>query len=653
MIDVGPVGELSFRIAAAMVSFTCLFYMTVMRTQRKRKLRSRLFNALLLITLLGCLTGIISEMVVGSDCPFRAKFIISYICKYLYYLIHLMVIPVFWVYVMIVCDVYTLISRKGLIIRLLPSIFLELIILSDPITHMVFKWDENLRYTRGPAIALAYVISGTYLFFCFYFLAKYWNCMHVLQKIAMFYFLGLAITGTIVQMIFPTIKCELMTEAIGFLGIMIMIENEDSRTDYKTRAGNRTALVHDMKSLLLVKRDFHVICVRVVNAEAYRRITGYENYDIILTRIADFLINLGDKYEVYRTTGGNFFIICHETGEDEITRILEEIRSRFAQAWEISSGSMNIKAKILCARCPEEFDNADDIMLLSEADIDETDKVLYTGKDLDFLLRRVEVEKAIVRGINENSFQVLYRPIYHKDSRLIVSAEALLSLKDRVLGEIHFSEFNAVARKAGFTVELQDMMTESAIKFISTGLERNKEETDIRVLGIHIISVQVLKSDFAAKVKQLMEKYKVDPRNVVFDVSDTIVMQAPDVIESVEDQFLQMGLSFFLINDEAGFLGLNPSSMDKFTGIVINVGRHYQAVDDDKVDMMLKNRCAMIKELGKVVILMGVDTPELYEKVRDIPADLISGDYLSERVTKNELQVKFWHKEVFYDRAAK
>ena len=653
MIEVGPVGSLSFRIAGAMISITCLFYTTVMRTNKKRKLRSRLFDALLILTLIGCITNIIAEVAINSDHSFTCRLIISYVCKYVYYRSHMLVIPVFWLYITIVCDVYHTIPTRRIRIRLIPAIILELLVLSNPVTNWVFKWDEHLRYSRGPAITFAYIVSAAYLIFCFYLLAKYWQCMHVIQKVALFYFLGLAIIGAMIQMVFPDIKCELMAEAIGFLGMMVMIENDDGRTDYKTNAWNRTALVQDIKKSLLIKRDFHIICVRIVNAEAYRRIMGFANYDAILSGIADFLNGLEFDYDAYRPTGGNFFLLCPDATPAGIKEVLDKIENRFMQSWELPGGSMNIKVKVFCARCPEEFDNIDDILLFSDAEMDETDKVVYTGQDLDFLIRRVEIEKAIVRGFNEGNFQVMYRPVYHKDSMMIVSAEALLTLKDSVLGEIPFREFNAVAERTGFSVELQDRMTESVIKFIQAGIARNNAEDDPRVIAMHITSVQVLKHDYVAKVKEYIERYKVDPRYIVFDVSDKILLQAQDVIESVQDQFREMGINFFMINNDPGLLGFNPESIDKFTGIVINVARHYGTTDEEQADEILMNRCNMVKELGKSVIFMRVDTKELFERIKDMPADLIMGDYLSEKVSKSEIQTKFWHKETFYDKTIK
>ena len=649
MIDNVSIGGISFRIAAAMICITCLFYTAVMRVNKQRKLRSRLFNALLIITLIGCMTGIISEFMLRSDWPFSVRLVITYICKYLYYSTHLMIIPVFWVYILIVCDVFHTMSKKLLIIRLYPVILLELAILSNPITHLCFTWDEKLRFYRGPAVYGIYFLSGLYLLFCFYLLGRYWNCMHAIQKIALFYFLGLAILGTIVQMLVPTIVCELMAEAIGFMGVMIMIENEEERSDYKTNAGNRAALLHDIKSFLLVKRNFYVICVRVVNAELYRRVTGYENYDLIMSKIADFLMGIDVEYEAYRTTAGNFFLVCPDASEEETGLVLQKIEDRFKESWALDNGSTNVNVKILCARCPEEFDDADDVLLLSEADMDDSDKVVYRGSDLDFLLRRVEVEKAIVRGMNEGNFQVMYQPVYHKLYRVIVSAEALLTLQDRELGEVSFAEFLAVAEEAGFIEELQMRMIESVFKFVQAGVMRNNENDDVRVIALHILSVQVLKPDLVNKVREHLQKYEIDPRYICFDISDRIVIQAKDIIEEIVEEFNEMGINCFLNNSDSGILGLHPSFIDRFKGVLINVKRHYESTDPSQSDIILRNRCAMIRQLGKDILLMGIDTRELYEKISDIDADLIIGNYMSEMVSKNEIQTKFWHKETIYE----
>ena len=58
MGDINPIGALSFRTAALIICITCIFYTAVMKRETKKRLRSRLFFAALIITLFDCVTGI-------------------------------------------------------------------------------------------------------------------------------------------------------------------------------------------------------------------------------------------------------------------------------------------------------------------------------------------------------------------------------------------------------------------------------------------------------------------------------------------------------------------------------------------------------------------------------------------------------------------
>ncbi len=649
MHEVNPIGALSFRSAAIMICITCLFYTTVMRSSSKRKPRSRLFLVAVSIILLDCLTGVINSFVMDSSLSYAAKHIIVYINKMIYYSTHFAFVPVFAIYIIMVCDVFHRYKNKVKMSLLLgPSLFLELAVLTNPFTGFIFSNDDTDYFSRGNGVYVAYFISALYLAFCFYLLGKYWHTMNHLQKIAMFYFLALAVTGVIIQMIFPDIICELLAESLGLMGIMIMIEKDDYRLDYKTHANNRTALIHDLKSYITVGRSFYVICIRITNAEIYRRVMGYESYDLIMAKIADFLKEINYRFEVYRTTGGNFFMLCPEVSEMKINDILDRIEWRFGQSFELGNGSTNVKAKVICAKCPEEFNDEYDILRLSEAKIGDVNKMVLRGKDIDFLLRRIDVEKAIINGMNDDNFKVKYHPVYSRESMRITSAEALLTLTDPVLGNVKFAEFMSVAEDTGFVEELEYRMIEAVCKFINTGVI--KCEMDIQVFVIHIMSVHVLKQELVDRVKDYISQYVVDPLMIRFSISDTIASQAQDVLGNLIDEFAKIGVRFMLLNHDSGFLGLDPSTVDKFDGVNIDVKRHFETADSNQSDIILKNRTNMVTQLGKRVIFSGIDTKELYDRVKDIPADFILGDYLSPMVTKNELQTKFWNKEVLNEK---
>ncbi len=638
-------GALSFRIAAALICVTCIFYTAVMHRLNKKRLRSRLFLAMLAIIFLNCTTGFISTFVTPSGLPYTARLVITYACKFVYYLTHIALIPIFCIYIIVVCEVYHKLSKVKLFLFLTPFAILELVVLSNPATQLFFDVDENLVYTRGVGVYIAYAVCITYVLFCIYLIKRFWNTMNNLQKVAMFYFMFLAFSATIIQMLFPSVVCELMGEALGLMGLMIMIERDDYRLDYRSNAYNKSALMHDMSIYLKVKRDFYVVCVRVINDDLYRRVVGHEGYDSLMAEIADFLECMDNRYDAYRSGGGNFFLVCPDATKDIIDGILVNIEDRFKKSFSAAGGITNVKIKVLCAKCPDELSDVSDVLLLAEAELENTDKMVLQGNDLDFILKKITIERAITKGMAEDSFLVMYQPVYDKNSHKINSAEAFLTLPDKSIKGISFAEFMSVAENTGFVSELEFRMIDSVCRFIRDGIAHSGVGP-VR-LTIHIMSVQVLTRELVKRVKESIDRYVIDPAFLVFDVSDTIAMQAQDELEYVLDEFKNMGIAFVLATDDAGLLGLDSRIVAKFDGVAINVRKHYETVHTGQEDIILKNRTTMIGQLGMIMILSGIDSEELYEKANKVMGNYMVGDYLSNLCTKNELQNKFWHEETF------
>ena len=132
MSDLSTAGGLSFRIAAAIICITCIFYSAVMRSFNRKRLRGRLFMLLLVITLIDSTTGIISDLVLASHASHGVKYLIVYLCEYVYYCTHMMVAPIFWLYITVVCDMLYRFRKSSLVLRFLPFVILEILALSNP-----------------------------------------------------------------------------------------------------------------------------------------------------------------------------------------------------------------------------------------------------------------------------------------------------------------------------------------------------------------------------------------------------------------------------------------------------------------------------------------------------------------------------------------
>ena len=641
MMDTSGFSSLTFRIAAGIISLTCIFYTLLMRN--KKRARGNLFATLLVLTFIDSITGIISYATIHSDMAFGIKLFICYTCKLIYFATHFAFIPIFLFYIVMVCGVMYKLKAMQKTIIVFPIALLEVLLLLNPFLGFLFVHTGELQFERRPGIYVAYLIAGLYVSFCMYLLIRYWKNIGTVKRVAMTYFSLLAILGTVIQMLYPTIVCELLADSIGLMGIMIMIEKDDDKVDAVSGAYNRNAFLYDLNNLFSLKREFVAICVRISNADSYRKIMGFDNFQKIIHEVGDFLVGVDTKYDVYRAEDSCFYILCPDIGDNELEGIVWYVNERFNTGFDVGEGAAMIKAIILAAKCPGQFTSVDDIFLLAEADIESGDKSVFMGSDLDFLVRQIEVEKAIGRGINEKNFKVLYQPMYDPKTGNIISAEALLTLNDSVLGNIEPDEFMAVADKSGFIEELEVRMIEAVFRFLGTGVDRS--DMRIEFVLIHFMSIKTLKRAVADSIKDYLERFKIDPSLIAFEISEHDAYTGIDSLEYIMDVFAKLGIRLFLGNYTSGYMDYRAGYKDGFNGMIINVRNIMEGTGYENGKILINTRVNLLNQFGKKVIISKIDSKEHYDIVKDLPSDCISGNYLSSIMTRNELQLRFWHGE--------
>lgn len=639
--DLALIDRTTYRIAAAIICITCLFYSSMMR--KDNAIRYRLFMLLLVFTFIDCCTEPISYVFIYGPFPDAIKSIVSYSCQMIYYFTHFAIIPIYVFYIIYTCGIgfrYRKLKKK--LLRL-PFYFLEFLLLTNPFTEIVFKRADNYKFTRSYGVYMAYAMSAVYFLLGLRIFIKHWNVISKMKRAAMIYFMAMTFIGTFVQMVIPSIKCELLCEAIGLSGIMIMIEKDDDRIDSSTGAYNRNSFVQDISAYFTLDRPFKAICIRIENLGIYRKLYGYDSIGELTKQIAVFLMGYGSENTVYHTRVDVFYMVCTDFSEKEIASITEEIVNRFEQSWESESDSIKLDATVLVADCPQQLSNINDIFLMDSTILRENEKKILIGDDLNFLLRRIEVEKAIGRGISEKTFKLMFSPIYMRNDWRIKLSHVTLHLHDEELGEISPSEFMDVAEGTGFIEELQDRTLEEVCRFLSYGVDKSDMQMDFVL--VPIMSASVLRSEFVKKVKQKVEHFGVDPSLIAFVMKESFAFYAKEALLELMKELVEFGIRMYISDYQAGFLGFNTVASYDLEGVIVDIRSLFEDDNKENAKIVFSNRINMIKQLGKVAIVSGIDTRDYYDKIDGVPIDYAEGDYLSPAVTKNELQNKFWHGE--------
>ena len=641
MIEVALIDSMTYRIAAAIICITCLFYSTMMR--KRYRIRSRLFTMLVVITLIDSLTDVVSFLAVNSTLSDTFKWIVSYLCEVVYYFTHIGMMPILLFYIITICGVRY--KYQGIVRYLfrLPIYLLEVVLLTNPFTELFFKVSGKFEYERGWGTYIAYTVSAFYLGYSIALLVRYWYTINVMKKIALLYFLFLGIGATVIQMLLSEIKCELLGEAIGLSGIMIMIEKDDDRTDVTSMAYNRTAFVQDMKALFNLGRSFKTICIKIDNLDMYRKGYGTETVAEVMKQIAAFIMDDGSETDAYRTSFDTFFVLNVENAGWDNKDAAKSIIKRFKEGWIIGDTKLVLDCSVIIASCPDQFRTINDIFLLESESFEDKDDNIYEGSDLDFLIRKIEVEKAIGRGLSDRSFSVFYYPIYEKERYNIKLAEVCLRLQDKELGDILPSEFMEVAENSGFIEELQLRTFESVCRFLASGVD--KSDMQIDYVLVPIMSASLLKKELINKISDYIEHYKIDPSLIALVLKESYVINAKDAIESVNDKVKRLGARLFISDYQAGFLGINTISNIDVDGVILDMKSVYGTINAESADIVLTNRTNMIRQLGKKLIMSGIDNYIFYDKIKNVSVDFVEGAFFSPEISKNELQNKFWHGE--------
>ena len=213
-------------------------------------------------------------------------------------------------------------------------------------------------------------------------------------------------------------------------------------------------------------------------------------------------------------------------------------------------------------------------------------------------------------------------------------AEALLNLDDSVLGEVSFSEFMSVAEKSGFAEEIENRMIGSILRFAGELLAENAD--CINFIMMHTVSDKVISKELVGVVREYAKQYNVDLSKIALDINDNVLYVETDSVDYVIERLSEDGVSIFMGNYKNDSLGVRYDMLGGFNGVIVNIKHFMETTGGSKRGIILKNRMDMLRQINKTVIVSGVDSFEYYDKMKDIYADYILGDYLSPAVSKVE-----------------
>ncbi|MBE6877409.1 MAG: EAL domain-containing protein [Ruminococcus sp.] len=618
-------------VVALLLTFTTLLYTFIQN--RTDKPQNKFFISVNCIVLINIITSIITEYAKVQSLVSNKAFILRNIMEYLYFIIHAMLCPLFSMYVIhAVGKQQKLVWHRNILFGGLFFVT-EIIAVSNPLTNWVYTFDADRTFHRNWGIYSIYAAAAFYYVYAGVVLMSSWDALTKKRRVSMLYFFLIVMFGVVIQMLNSQIRSELFSEALGLLGVMIAVENENDRIDIDTGFYNRKALLTDIKSHIVNRRKLTVLNIKITNPEIIKRATGTTNMDILSDILADYLKSVIPRYQIYNANPESFILTLVDRQTEKSMEIAQKISRRFTLPFQFNDAEILLNAVIIKADVPEELKNAEDVLSMADQSLPKNNKKnILIGDDLDYLLRRAAVEEAIGRGIAEHSFEVYYQPTYHIKGRLH-GAEALIRLHDSVIGNVFPDEFIPIAEQMGTIDILDNFVFSEVCRFLLSGIP---DAFHMDCINVNLSVMHCMQPNFIEQINQIASQFGINKRNINFEITESIAASDYGLLSAIVNVLKSEGYQFSMDDYGTGYSNMESIFSLDFDVVKIDKSILWNAEKSEVGRIVLENTVHMVRQMHRKILVEGVETKEQIDLLDTLGVDYLQGYFFSRPVPKED-----------------
>lgn len=605
-------------------------------------LTNRLFLLMLWLSFAATAADLVMEFVVGNPPLSNVEVYVGYFLSYTYKVLR-NATNVLYILFLFAVTRTTFRLRKwwAKAILVTPYLFLLGLMALDTATHNVFLITAEGGYERGPMILWLYVISSLYAVggIVYLFTARRYLAMDKWVTLTAFYIL--VFVAVYIQMLYPKYLVEMFATAVVFLLHVLIVLRPEEITDPETGLLSFTGYQREVRKLVLSRQSAHIIVVRFINANEVRSYLGENVYNAYIRQAAD---EIGERFkqadlswEMYFERPGSLYIVVDDDEYEGQYDLLELFAERRKELDEFTRTGVRLLPRVCHIRCPDDLDQDEDIFYLGheffgmvpyEQVYTEASELLCSG---NYKLER-NIDGILRRALLEHRFEIHYQPIYSVKEGRFHSAEALIRLKDSTIGPISPGFFVPVAESRGLILPIGDFVLEEVYRFLS---EQDLDALGLSYVEINLSVAQCLQTDLPEKVRSLEKKYGVSPDKVNFEITETTYDSMGGIMDENVRHLFERGYTFSLDDYGTGY-----SNIQRVSKLPLKIVKIDKSLVDDMGEesgmSILRNTVQMMKDIGKELVVEGVETREALEHIAEMGCDFIQGFYFSRPLPENE-----------------
>lgn len=403
-------------------------------------------------------------------------------------------------------------------------------------------------------------------------------------------------------------------EYIVSFGIDITTEKEREReihelafSDKLTGLKNRTVFEQEMTNWIDKKQPLTIFYIDFDNFKNLNEVLGHAYGDEFLKRYAMTITDKFSSAHVYRWSGDEFVFVQKSDDEKYAIDIVDQLMKVTRQKWTISDIEYYPAISVGVTQYPKDGDDFSELLKNAEMALYKAKEAgkqqckFYEHSYQSDVQKLIAVESTINKTLQAKEFELHYQPVFDLGLRNITGFEALLRWKSSEQ-TVSTGELISVAEKTGQIIDIDRWVIDEAFRF----LKANLAHTSL-VLAVNLSAKSLMSTKLVGYIEALIEKYKIDPSQIEFEVTEHSLIENFDLSLKVINELKDLGFKIALDDFGTQFSSLNYLSKIPFNSLKIDKSYIDRVNLPGKDQMIVEQIIQLASKLGLKTVAEGIE----------------------------------------------
>jgi diguanylate cyclase (GGDEF)-like protein/PAS domain S-box-containing protein len=423
------------------------------------------------------------------------------------------------------------------------------------------------------------------------------------------------------------------------------LNEHQSLHDALTGLANRTLFRNRIDHAVKARRRTDArAAVLVMDLDGFKEINdslGHAAGDDLLVELARRLKEtLRSSDTVARLGGDEFGVLLPQASvPDEVNRAVERMQAAIQDPIILHGLELSLEASIGIALYPDDGNDVESLLRCADgamyhAKEEKLGWAFYDSSCVRHDAGRLTLMAELRRGLDRRELVLYYQPKAVLADGEVHAVEALLRWNHPVRGLVAPDEFIPMAQQTCLIKPLTLYVIDEALRQC-----RSWQDDGLRLaIAVNLSARSLVDADFPTQVAGLLERWNVEPGLLEFEITESAMLADPARTKLILEHLSAMGIRLSIDDFGTGYSSL--AYLKRLPVSEIKVDRSFvMNMEQDEDDAtIVRSTIDLGRNLGLDVVAEGVESKQVWERLKALGCTAAQGYYLSRAVPAAELQ---------------